>query len=109
MERVLRNIDKHEEEKCKPSPYCICKDVGTNNKASIASFSYYVSRAHVQSKGEGFFEPCRVVAVTVALKNGKLLKLMGKRKAQIRYMNMCGWTNNQDDDFIVKPMRKVWC
>ena len=46
-----------------------------------------------------------VTAVTVGVKNGRLIKILGERKAMLRSLNMIGWTNDKDDDFIAEEAR----
>ena len=48
----------------------------------------------------------KVTAVTVGVKNGRLIKILGQRKAVIRSLNMIGWDNPKDDDYIDEKARE---
>ena len=87
----------------------ICLKLFTNRgslKGLPTSWYYLHYSTHQQDAGpEESYEKCEVTAVTVSLKNGELMKLMGERKALIRAQNMKGWTNKDDDDYVEESVR----
>jgi len=82
----------------------VVQDPGDDDRNPDEWKEFFQKHLPVTDNGEQLYKD-DVVAVTIAVKNGKLMDLLVQRKALLKKLNSEGWTNEGDVDFCENRFR----